>query len=78
MHLFNPVDLCLLDHLDDLIKAGIKLIRIEAKGRDPQWIRTVAAAYAAKLDGKTVTKQDLPAAAGTDIFTKGHFHRGVK
>ena len=35
MHLFNPIDLCLIDQLEQLVEVGIKLFRIEAKGRDP-------------------------------------------
>lgn len=78
MHIFNPVELCMIDHLDKIIKAGIQIIRIEAKARDLKWIDQVVTAYAAKIKGSDITEADLLDSSDTGEYTKGHYFRGVK
>lgn len=78
MHLFNPIDLCLIDQLEQLVEVGIKLFRIEAKGRDPHWISAVVSSYFAKLNGGSSSENELLPYSSAGTYTKGHFHRGVK
>lgn len=75
MHLFNSVELGLLDSLNNLA-AGISLIRVEARTKQPDWVRLVTSLYRQKLAGEAVSLQDLPPEWGP--YTRGHYFRGVK
>ncbi|NLM24610.1 MAG: U32 family peptidase [Firmicutes bacterium] len=78
MHIFNAVELCLLDHLNEIVQSGIKIIRIEAQYRDEQWITAVVEAYHKKLQGEPVSQEELLSQTKLGEFTKGHYFRGVK
>lgn len=78
MHLFNPVELCLIDHLSEIVEAGVSILRIEAQFRDEKWIRGVVEGYHRKLSGEDVSQEDLLFYSGIGEFTKGHYFRGVK
>ncbi|MHA1728739.1 MAG: peptidase U32 family protein [Promethearchaeota archaeon] len=47
---FNAKDLCMIDHIDDLIKAGISSFKIEGRMRDPLYISETAACYREAID----------------------------
>ncbi|GAF84550.1 unnamed protein product, partial [marine sediment metagenome] len=47
---FNAKDLCMIDHIDDLIKAGISAFKIEGRMRDPLYIATAAECYREAID----------------------------
>lgn len=78
MHLYNPIDLCLLDHLGNIIDAGVSVVRIEAKAEDANWVSAVVGAYTKKLVGDKITQADLLMYSDTGNYTKGHYFRGVK
>ena len=42
---FNAKDLCMIEHIDDLIETGISTFKVEGRMRDPLYISTVAACY---------------------------------
>ena len=47
---FNAKDLCMIDHIDDLIESGISTFKVEGRMRDPLYISTVAACYREAID----------------------------
>jgi putative protease len=85
LHLFNSRDLCLIDHLPAVVAAGVDWIRIEARRAEPDYVRTVVAAYREGLaaagtrvpdDYWSAARERLAALSPTGI-TRGHYFRGV-
>ncbi len=86
MHVYNPKDLCLIEHLDQFLESGVRSIRIEGKRYHPETVFQVTNTYRkvknAILSG-TVNYidfreiQDSLAVFSPAGFTKGHYFRGV-
>ena len=49
-YMMSPKDLCTLDFLDQVIDAGIKVLKIEGRGRAPEYVATVTRTYRAAID----------------------------
>ncbi len=49
-YFFNSYDLCLITHLDKLIKAGIDSFKIEGRGKSVYYVATVTRAYRAVIN----------------------------
>lgn len=47
---FSPGDLCLIDHLPDLVKLGVSSLKIEGRLRGSDYVATVVSAYKLVLD----------------------------
>ncbi|MDN5364590.1 MAG: family peptidase [Eubacteriales bacterium] len=83
MHIFNSVDLCLLDCLDDFAALRTGTVRIEGHLYPPQVLRELVSLYREVLDGKkdNLPGEDLVATVkkitGRDV-TRGHYFRGVE
>ncbi|MDI3538502.1 MAG: family peptidase [Bacillota bacterium] len=82
MHIFNAMDLCLIAEVPFLRRAGIQLIRIEARNRPLEYIRQVTAAYRRVLDAaypEKAAEQELEVLTKLSPagITRGHFYRGV-
>lgn len=41
----SPNDIATLDFMDDFLKAGVKVLKIEGRGRSPEYVATVVRAY---------------------------------
>ena len=50
--IFSPYDLNMIEHLDDLVSAGIDSFKIEGRTKGVNYISTVVSAYRAVLDGE--------------------------
>lgn len=86
MHLFNSVDLCVLEEIDALADLCPDALRVEARRARPEYVRAAVEAYRQVLDAAVYgnKKPDtaglkeklagLPDFAG---FTRGHLFRGV-
>lgn len=48
--IFNSKDLCMIDHIDELIEAGIKSFKIEGRVKSPYYVATVVGAYRKAID----------------------------
>ncbi|HSQ88426.1 peptidase U32 family protein [Romboutsia sp.] len=48
--LFNSQDLCMIEYIPQLIKAGIKSFKIEGKMKDSKYVEQVVKAYRAAID----------------------------
>ncbi len=79
MHLLNSSELCMLDHIPAIVRAGVSSIRIEARGAECARVREITRLYRAALDGCSargggvrMTCKDV-----TGEYTTGHYRRGV-
>lgn len=44
-YIMSPKDLCTLPFLDKILAAGVKVFKIEGRGRGPEYVKTVTRAY---------------------------------
>ncbi|MEL4307125.1 peptidase U32 family protein [Joostella sp. CR20] len=49
-YMMSPKDLCTLDFLDQVIDAGSKVLKIEGRGRAPEYVATVIKTYREAID----------------------------
>lgn len=49
-YLLSPADLCLVDHLAELKKAGVNSLKIEGRMKRPEYVAVVTSAYRHALD----------------------------
>lgn len=49
-YMMSPKDLCTLEFLDKVIDAGIKVLKIEGRGRAPEYVATVIKTYREAID----------------------------
>lgn len=63
-YIFNSKDLCMVDHLPDLVDAGVDSMKIEGRMKTALYVATVARTYRKALDdlekGREVYEQNLP------------------
>ena len=72
-HILNSKELNMVPYFHELTRAGISVLRIEGRGRDPQWISRAVKQYVRLRDGlETMVfgKEDRS-------VTRGHFFRGI-
>ena len=62
----NAQDLNMIEHLDDLVKAGVDSFKIEGRNKQAFYVATVVSAYRSVLDGGDV------AAAARELLTISH------
>lgn len=44
-YIMSPKDLCTISFLDKIIKAGVTVLKIEGRGRSPEYVKTVTQCY---------------------------------
>ncbi len=49
-YIMSPKDLCTIDFLDVLLGSGISVLKIEGRGRAPEYVKTVIACYREAID----------------------------
>lgn len=49
-YIMSPKDLCTLDFLDQVIDTGVKVLKIEGRGRAPEYVATVIKTYREAID----------------------------
>jgi putative protease len=49
-YIMSPKDLCTIDFLDKVAEAGIKVLKIEGRGRAPEYVKTVTQCYREAID----------------------------
>ncbi|MDN5204396.1 peptidase U32 family protein [Fulvivirgaceae bacterium BMA10] len=49
-YIMSPKDLCTIDFLDELIETGISVLKIEGRGRAPEYVATVTRCYREAID----------------------------
>ncbi len=61
-YIMSPKDLCTIDFLDQLIDTGISVLKIEGRGRSPEYVSTTIKAYREAIDAYhegTYTKEKV-------------------
>lgn len=49
-YMMSPKDLCTIDFLDQVIETGVKVLKIEGRGRAPEYVATVTRCYREAID----------------------------
>lgn len=49
-YIMSPKDLCTIGFLDRIIKAGVSVLKIEGRGRSPEYVKTVTRCYREAAD----------------------------
>src|SRR5690554_7609455 len=49
-YMMSPKDLCTIDFLDQVIDIGVKVLKIEGRGRAPEYVATVSDCYRGSID----------------------------
>lgn len=49
-YMMSPKDLCTIDFLDEIIGAGVKVLKLEGRGRAPEYVATVTRCYREAID----------------------------
>lgn len=44
-YIMSPKDLCTIDFLDEIIRTGVTVLKIEGRGRSPEYVKTVTRCY---------------------------------
>jgi len=71
-YIMNSRELCMLEHVPDLIKAGVDCLRIEAKTYDRETTERITKAYRDAIDNCCKKK-----CSDFGEYTTGHYFRGV-
>ena len=61
-YIMSPKDLCTISFLDKMIKAGVSVLKIEGRGRSPEYVKTVTQCYQEALQSiadQTYTKEKI-------------------
>lgn len=61
-YIMSPKDLCTIDFLDKIVKAGVRVLKIEGRGRSADYVRTVTECYkeaVASIAEGTYTKERI-------------------
>lgn len=61
-YFFNSYDMCLIEHLDKLVKAGVDCFKIEGRAKSVYYVATVTRAYRRVIDSnfdKEIIKKEL-------------------
>ena len=81
-YLLSPRDLCGLDYLPELIKAGVSCLKIEGRMKTPEYVATVTRIYRKYLEMALNLKSDKQIDISTDkhdllqVFNRGGFSNG--
>jgi putative protease len=74
-YVMNSRELCMLEYVPDIIKAGVACLRIEAKTYDKDKVGEITRAYRDAIDNSIAGKKMEKSCTGE--YTTGHYFRGV-
>jgi U32 family peptidase len=49
-YIMSPKDLCTIGFLDKIVEAGVSVLKIEGRGRSPEYVKTVVSCYREAVD----------------------------
>jgi len=75
-YIMSPKDLCTIDFLDQVADAGIKVLKIEGRGRAPEYVANVIKSYRAALDALTEGTYDKEKVIGWMLELEKVYNRG--
>ncbi|WP_138430675.1 peptidase U32 family protein [Fodinibius saliphilus] len=78
-YIMSPKDLCTIDFLDQLLGAGIQVLKLEGRGRSPEYVKTVTRCYreaarAVVNDEYTPEKVDRWIQDLRDVYNRGFWN----
>ncbi|MBI5001877.1 U32 family peptidase [Candidatus Woesearchaeota archaeon] len=80
-YIMSPKDLCTIGFIDKLIEAGVSIMKIEGRGKAPEYVATVTAAYKEAVDSYfagTYTPEKIEAWTKKleEVYNRGFWHGG--
>ncbi len=60
--IMSPKDLCTISFLDQILDAGVRVMKIEGRARSPEYVKTVTSCYAEAIEAylnKTTSKEKI-------------------
>ena len=63
-YIMSPKDLCTIGFLDKILAAGISVLKIEGRGRSPEYVNTVTSCYREAVDAVIAGTYSLEKVAG--------------
>ncbi len=61
-YLLSPKDLCTISYLDKILKSGVSVLKIEGRGRSPEYVKAVVETYKEAINAiynKTYNKENV-------------------
>ncbi|MCL4514698.1 MAG: DUF3656 domain-containing protein, partial [Firmicutes bacterium] len=82
MHIFNPKELAMIEHLPAFKESGVRSLRIDGRIRDAGYVEKATSLYRKALDGTgeapvEAMRQELEKLSPHGL-TRGHYFRGVE
>ncbi len=80
-YVMSPKDLCTISFLNKIIKSGISILKIEGRGRGPEYVFTTTKVYKEAVESiynKRYTKENIEKWAKEleSVFNRGFWHGG--
>ena len=80
-YIMSPKDICLIRCLDKILGAGVEILKIEGRGRSPDYVHTVTKVYREAIDSirnhkYTEDKKDAWEQELKTVFNRGFWHGG--
>lgn len=72
----SPRDLCMIEFLDELLAAGVSILKIEGRGRQPEYVRNTVRAYNLALDDYFAGSFSMERSRAYKEKLADVFHRG--
>jgi U32 family peptidase len=57
-HILNSKDLCMIEHIPDIIKAGVNSLKIEGRAKNAYYTAVITNAYRCALDGLKISRSE--------------------
>jgi len=75
-YIMSPKDLCTIDFLDQVADAGIKVLKIEGRGRAPEYVASVIRSYRQAIDALAEGTYDKEKVIGWMLELEKVYNRG--
>ncbi len=75
-YIMSPKDLCTITFVDKIMQAGVRVFKIEGRGRGPDYVKTVTSCYKEAVEAVRQGAYSKKKAAEWIMKLKGVFNRG--
>ncbi|HJO92149.1 MAG TPA: U32 family peptidase [Victivallales bacterium] len=80
-YVMSPKDICLIRYLDRILEAGVSILKLEGRGRAPDYVHTVTKVYREAVDSiskNQYTKENIDnwEKELSSVFNRGFWHGG--
>jgi len=75
-YIMSPKDLCTIGFLDKILKAGVSILKIEGRGRSPEYVKTVVSCYREAADSIMAASYTQTQVAGWMARLEKVYNRG--